>query len=263
VDYVQWTGSAPPPPPPPPPSPLAEALDSDLSYTTGGEGNFVKWSDPFYFDGDAAESIAVSHGEQAWLKTTVDANSGDKISFYWKVSSEVDDYLEFYIDGGTYEDRISGEVDWQPKTYTLSSGSHTLEWRFIRDGGGDGGKDCGWVDFVQWTQPSPVQDPDHWNTVKYKYDPSGRRVEKNVDGYKTRYIYDGGNVIAEYDGNGNLTRKYIHGAGVDELVCMIDVADSSAVYYYHYDGLGSVVALSDSSGDSCQSYCTAEADEFK
>ena len=35
---------------------------------------------------------------------------------------------------------------------------------------------------------------------------------------------------------------------------MIDVADSSAVYYYHYDGLGSVVALSDSSGDSCQSY---------
>lgn len=35
---------------------------------------------------------------------------------------------------------------------------------------------------------------------------------------------------------------------------MIDVADSNAVYYYHFDGLGSVVALSDSDGDSCQSY---------
>ena len=35
---------------------------------------------------------------------------------------------------------------------------------------------------------------------------------------------------------------------------MIDVADSSAVYYYHYNALGSVVALSDSYGDSCQSY---------
>ena len=35
---------------------------------------------------------------------------------------------------------------------------------------------------------------------------------------------------------------------------MIDVADSDAVYYYHYDGSGSVVALSDSYGDSCQSY---------
>jgi len=71
---------------------------------------------------------------------------------------------------------------------------------------------------------------------------------------RTRYIYDGGNVIAEYDGNNNLTRKYIHGARVDELVCMIDVADSSAVYYYHYDGSGSVVALSDSYGNSAQSY---------
>jgi len=116
------------------------------------------------------------------------------------------------------------------------------------------GEDCGWVDFVQWTQASPVQDPENWSNITYEYDPSGRRIEKDVDGYKTTYVYDGGNVIAEYDGNNNLTRKYIHGASVDEMVCMIDVADSSAVYYYHYNALGSIVALSDSDGDSCQSY---------
>jgi len=29
---------------------------------------------------------------------------------------------------------------------------------------------------------------------------------------------------------------------------MIDLADSNAVYYYHFDGLGSVVALTDASG---------------
>ena len=51
---------------------------------------------------------------------------------------------------------------------------------------------------------------------------------------------------------------------------MIDAADSNAVYYYHYKALGSVVALSDSSGDSCQSYeysaygqVWAEYPEFK
>jgi len=31
---------------------------------------------------------------------------------------------------------------------------------------------------------------------------------------------------------------------------MIDVVANNAVYYYHYDGLGSVMALSDSAGDS-------------
>jgi RHS repeat-associated protein len=35
---------------------------------------------------------------------------------------------------------------------------------------------------------------------------------------------------------------------------MIDVDDNDAEYYYHYDGLGSVVALSDSAGDTVQTY---------
>jgi hypothetical protein len=42
-------------------------------------------------------------------------------------------------------------------------------------------------------------------------------------------------VIAEYDGNNNLLRKYIYGPGIDQPVCMIEVADSNAVYYYHFD----------------------------
>ena len=33
-----------------------------------------------------------------------------------------------------------------------------------------------------------------------------------------------------------------------------EVADANAVYYYHYDALGSVVALSDASGDTVQTY---------
>ena len=112
---------------------------------------------------------------------------------------------------------------------------------------------AGWPLSSGMVHGSPPPQPS-WDTVTYKYDPGGRRIEKDVDGYKTTYVYDGGNVIAEYDDNVDLASKYIHGARVDELVCMIHVADSNAVYYYHYDGLGSVIALSDSSGDSCYSY---------
>jgi len=52
----------------------------------------------------------------------------------------------------------------------------------------------------------------------------------------------------------NLLRKYIYGPGIDQPVSMIEVADSSAAYYYHYDALGSVIALSDSTGDTVQTY---------
>ena len=68
-------------------------------------------------------------------------------------------------------------------------------------------------------------------------------------------LYDQNTIIriAEYDGNNNLLRKYIYGPGIDQPVCMIE-PDESETYYYHYDALGSVVALSDSSGDTVQTY---------
>ncbi len=84
------------------------------------------------------------------------------------------------------------------------------------DGGGDDGDNCGWVDFVQWSGPSPEQDPSNFQTINYKHDLYGRRSEKKVDGFSTRYLYDGGHVIAEYDGNNNLVRKYIYGPGIDQ-----------------------------------------------
>ena len=75
-----------------------------------------------------------------------------------------------------------------------------------------------------------------------------------VDDWTVKYCYDGDHTIAEYDGENRLLRKYIYGPRVDEPVCMIDVADSNAVYYYHFDGLGSVIALSDEDGNTVQTY---------
>ena len=80
-------------------------------------------------------------------------------------------------------------------------------------------------------------------------------------------MFDGGNVIAEYDYNNNLLRKYIYGprewwqpqaspekAGRAWGWMKDIVLDNDAEYYYHRDGLGSVVALSDSNGDTVQTY---------
>ncbi len=67
-------------------------------------------------------------------------------------------------------------------------------------------------------------------------------------------LMDGDQVIAEYDYNDvsedyDLARKFIYGPGIDEPICMIDVAGGGAIYYYHFDGLGSVTALSNVNRD--------------
>jgi hypothetical protein len=65
----------------------------------------------------------------------------------------------------------------------------------------------------------------------------------------TKYVYDGVQCIAEYDGDDTLLRKYIHGPSIDEPICIIEAAGGYAgTYCYHFDALGSVVALSDADG---------------
>src|SRR3989339_1350775 len=146
--------------------------------------------------------------------------------------------------------RISGTTDWQGQSYTITgSGTHTLKWRYTKNGSGSGGSDCAWVDYVQ--SPSPTD----WLTITYGYDSAGRRIEKAYDGQTVmKYLYDGGQIIAEYDGSGSLLHKYIYGPGVDQPICMIDVTDGNAVSYYHFDGLGSVVALTNSAGSVVNLY---------
>ena len=61
------------------------------------------------------------------------------------------------------------------------------------------------------------------------------------------YVYAGGRVIAEYIGD-TLQRRFIYGPGIDEPIMMIDEVNNTR-YYYFYDGLGSVCALSHMKAD--------------
>jgi|GEM_PF-5610732 len=36
-----------------------------------------------------------------------------------------------------------------------------------------------------------IDGPSNWQAIDYKHDVYGRRSEKKVDGYGTRYLYDG------------------------------------------------------------------------
>ncbi|MDH3976794.1 MAG: hypothetical protein OEV42_21235 [Deltaproteobacteria bacterium] len=94
--------------------------------------------------------------------------------------------------------------------------------------------------------------------VTYDYDVFGRRVGRTVatDGVQTasvRYFYDNEDIIAELDGAGNVLKVFVHGPGIDEPLAVKDVA-SGNWYYYHADGLGSVLKLTDASGTPVAGY---------
>jgi len=224
-------------------------IGRDVTSCGAGGGNWFSQTTTYFYGGDAAKSGAIANNGQSWMQTTVQGEG--IISFYWKVSSQNGpDFLEFVVDG-VRQASISGVSEWQKKVISITgSGTHTLQWQYTKDGSDSYYSDCGWVDYVQW--PTMLTG---WDTVSYTYDPGGRRIAKAYDGHVVmKYLYDGDHIIAEYDATGALVHKYIYGPGVDQPICMIDVADANATYYYHFDGLGSVIALTDGSGDAVQLY---------
>ena len=81
---------------------------------------------------------------------------------------------------------------------------------------------------------------------EYAYLPNGLRYRKSNASHFDRYVWDrNGNIIAEMNGEGNLTNKYVRG---NKLI------SKDGNEYFGYDGHGSVVNISNESGKSIKSY---------
>ena len=91
--------------------------------------------------------------------------------------------------------------------------------------------------------------------VEYKYDPFGRRIKRTVtvDGTlqsTIKYLYDSEDIVAVYE-NGTLTKEFIHGPGIDEPLA---VKTGGAWFYYHADGLGSIMKVTNAAGGVVPGY---------
>jgi V8-like Glu-specific endopeptidase len=129
--------------------PIAEAVDAPtLTFSLSGDEDwYVTTADSVYGGSSVTIPSALNHNESSIMETTISGVT--QIQFYWKVSSESGyDYLKFYIDG-VLQDQISGTVAWTQKTYSVSSGSHTLKWEYDKDYSVSSGSDAGWVDLLQ------------------------------------------------------------------------------------------------------------------
>ena len=93
--------------------------------------------------------------------------------------------------------------------------------------------------------------PGTGGTVSFKYDPFGRRVQKNSSSGTTVYAYDGASIADEYDGTGNVEAQYAQGAAIDEPLAM---NRAGTIAYYHADGVGSITSLTDNTGSALAAY---------
>lgn len=100
----------------------------------------------------SARSGVITHNQDSSVITSF--TGPGTLSFWWKVSSEPGwDKLYLIIDG-VESAQISGEQNWARLERTLAAGTHTVEWRYAKDGSESHGSDSGWVDEVAFTPPA-------------------------------------------------------------------------------------------------------------
>jgi RHS repeat-associated protein len=80
------------------------------------------------------------------------------------------------------------------------------------------------------------------------YDPTGRLESSTLNGSKTNFLYDGDELVAEYNGSGTVTRRYVHGLGEDDPQVMYIGSGTTNAKYLLADERGSIIAETNSSG---------------
>lgn len=123
-------------------------------WQTGADANWAAATDDKCRGSYSAKAGAIADGQSTYLQVTLTRAAGN-VGFCRKVSCEPDsDKLRFYIDGDEQES-WSGEQNWSWKSYTVSAGTHTYKWEYVKDGSGSGGSDTAWIDEVVFPPPPP------------------------------------------------------------------------------------------------------------
>jgi hypothetical protein len=128
---------------------LIQALDVDATTNLSNEnpGWFLQTS--FTRDGiDAAQAEEISDDEVADF--LMELEGPDQISFWARVSSEEGfDFFTVEVDGSE-KISLSGETGWRPLTVNIPAGSHTVTFRYAKDGSEESGMDTAWVDQISF-----------------------------------------------------------------------------------------------------------------
>ncbi|MFT6069643.1 MAG: RHS repeat-associated protein [Bacteriovoracaceae bacterium] len=115
--------------------------------------------------------------------------------------------------------------------------------------------------------------------ISYVYDALGRRVKKTItdlvtpaNSFTRKYVYDGNEILAEFDADNKLLVTYTHSTLRTDDVLAVDVtadgvtknvAQSAQSYFYIKDGQGTVVDVVDSAGQKVQHHVYSSFGELR
>ncbi len=96
-----------------------------------------------------------------------------------------------------------------------------------------------------------VTDAINTEIARYYYDASNRRIEKHAGSDSTLYLYNQTQVIEERDGSGITTKQFVYGSEIDEV---LGLTTGGQTYFYHENSIGSIVSLTNATGDVVERY---------
>jgi methionine-rich copper-binding protein CopC len=103
------------------------------------------------------QSGSITDGEISAFSITVDLPTAETLSFAYAVSSEpCCDFLRLFVDGTQVQSFANTSGVWATHVQALSSGEHTVEWRYTKDGSVSTGLDAAWVDTIVFGTPAIV-----------------------------------------------------------------------------------------------------------
>lgn len=82
----------------------------------------------------------------------------------------------------------------------------------------------------------------------FRYDPSGRLFQSSKSGLTTRFLYDGSDLVGEFNAANTLLRRYVHGPGADEPLVWYEGSGTSDRRWFHQDERDSVIAVTNGAG---------------
>ena len=98
------------------------------------------------------------------------------------------------------------------------------------------------------------------SVFSFAFDGVGNRIRQSLnDCLSTRFVYDGPNVVLELNASNEVVQAYVNGPGMDQPIERIGFIDGTprTRQVFHADGLGSIAALTDQTGEPVQSYTYA------